>query len=124
MGNLDHFSAAAKHRCEVYIRTVTAMRTINDTIASRSSLRAQLNAKATRLIRNANMSETLAAIERYITESSAYRYGNLGVVYGYGNTPVEVEAAALRRRADAIANENLVLQQRSRELLQEWMAVE
>ena len=124
MGNPDHFSAAAEYRCGVYIRTTITMRAINNTIDSQSLLSAQLNANAAQMIANAAMSEGFAAVERLISGSNEYRYWNLGAVIGYGITPVEVEAAAMRRRLDAFDSEIMALRQQVCELLQEWMAVE
>ena len=116
MGNLDHFSAAAKHRAEVYFRTKAAMRTINETIGSQLELKCSLLANAATL-------NSIALTARSVRGHSTYSYGNLEVGYGYGS-PEEVEAAALRRRAEAIGNGDPSLLQQLHELEQEWEAVE
>ena len=118
MSNLNHFSAAAEYRRGVYIRTTIAMRTINNTIDTQSLLSAQLNANVAQMVANAAMSEGFAAVACLISGPDEYSYGNLGGIIGNSNTPVEVEAAAMRR-ADVFDSESMALRQQVCELLQE-----
>ncbi|KAG0634624.1 hypothetical protein HOY80DRAFT_985585 [Tuber brumale] len=105
MNDVGHFAAAAKHRAEVYFRVKPAMSQV------RALLQMQRNMKG--------MYPPAPAAAGF----NGYSYGNSVVGYGF-ESPQEVEAATMRKRANSTGVGDPALWQELFMLEQEWKAVE
>ncbi|RPB05633.1 hypothetical protein L873DRAFT_1662399, partial [Choiromyces venosus 120613-1] len=118
MNDISHFAAAAKHRAEVYFRVKPAMSQI------RALLQMQRNLKGLYPPAATTSAAAAAAGNKYVvTGFDGYSYGNSVVGYGF-ESPQDVEAATLRKRANSTGVGDPALWQELFMLEQEWKAVE
>lgn len=116
LNDVGHFAASAKHRAEVYFRVKPAMNQV------RALLQMQRNVGGMYPPAPAAAGSS-AGHKHVVTGFNGYSYGNLVVGYGF-ESPQEVEAATMRKRANSTGVGDPALWQELFMLEQEWKAVE
>jgi len=116
LDDVGHFAAAAKHRAEVYFRVKPAMNQVRGFLQMQRNVGVMYPAAPT-------AAGNSAGYKHVVTGFNGYSYGNSMVGYGF-ESPQEVEAATMRKRANSTGVGDPALWQELFMLEQEWKAVE